>query len=181
MISRRELLRSAPVAAVAGALFRPGARAGAEPLIVRMNEPRNLETPLEELFGKDTAKFYVRSHFAVPEVDAKNFKLTVEGHVENKLELTLDELKKMQAVSRDIVLECAAQYLPPRRLDRYLRHVARISSGVVCLSADYRGYQGNRAAAHAGVRTFETKTWWRRKMREAGFARCEEDYFFFKE
>ncbi len=72
-----------------------------------MNEPRNLETPLSDLFSTKADKFFVRSHFAVPEVDAKNFKLTVEGHVEKKLELTLDDLKKMEAVSREIVLECA--------------------------------------------------------------------------
>lgn len=109
-LSRRELLRTAPAAALAAAGgFHPrfASRAGAEPLIVRMQEPRNLETPLSELFSKDTDKFFVRSHFAVPDVDAKGFKLTVEGHVENKLELTLDDLKKMAPVSRDVVLECA--------------------------------------------------------------------------
>ena len=107
-LSRRELLRTAPLAAVAVGLssrFAPVARA--EPLVVRMNEPRNLETPLSDLFSKETDKFFVRSHFAVPEVDPKTFKLTVEGHVGNKLELTLDDLKKMESVSREIVLECA--------------------------------------------------------------------------
>ena len=107
-LSRRDLFRSAPLAAVAAGLHpRFAARAGAEPLIVRMQEPRNLETPLSDLFTKDTDKFFVRSHFAVPEVDTKGFKLTVEGHVENKLELTLDDLKKMESVSREIVMECA--------------------------------------------------------------------------
>lgn len=103
-LSRRDLLRSAPATLALGLSARAGR---SEPLIVRMQEPRNLETPLSELFGKGTDKFFVRSHFAVPEVDPKTFKLTVEGHVENKLELTLDDLKKMEAVSRDIVLECA--------------------------------------------------------------------------
>src|SRR5215212_4034562 len=100
-LSRRDLLLKAPAAALAagvGARFIPAARA--EPLIVRMQEPRNLETPLGELFSADTDKFFVRSHFAVPDVDPKGFKLTVEGHVENKLELTLDDLKKMGPVSR---------------------------------------------------------------------------------
>lgn len=107
MLSRRELLRTAPVAALAAGLHpRLASRAGAEPLIVRMNEPRNLETPLDHLFaGSD--KFFVRSHFAVPEVDAKGFKLTVEGHVENKLELTLGDLKQMKPVMREMLLECA--------------------------------------------------------------------------
>lgn len=104
MLSRRELLRTLPVAALAAGF---ASRASAEPLIVRVREPQNLETPLSDLFSKDTDKFYVRNHFAVPAVDAKGFKLTVEGHVGNKLELTLDDVKKMEAVSREIVLECA--------------------------------------------------------------------------
>lgn len=108
MLSRRELLRSAPVAAVAVGLHAHFAsRASADPLIVRMEQPRNLETAPADLFKPDTYKFFVRSHFAVPDVDLKGFKLTVEGHVENKLELTLDDLKKMAPVSREIVLECA--------------------------------------------------------------------------
>jgi DMSO/TMAO reductase YedYZ molybdopterin-dependent catalytic subunit len=107
-LSRRDLFRTAPVAALAVGLHpRFASRAGAEPLIVRMQEPRNLETALADLFKPDTDKFFVRSHFALPEVDTKGFKLTVEGHVESKLELTLDDLKKMEAVSREIVLECA--------------------------------------------------------------------------
>ncbi len=107
-LSRRDLLRSAPLAAVAAGLHpRFASPARAEPLIVRMEQPRNLETPLGDLFSTDTDKFFVRSHFVVPEVDTKGFKLTVEGHVQNKLELTLDDLKKMEAVSREIVMECA--------------------------------------------------------------------------
>jgi DMSO/TMAO reductase YedYZ molybdopterin-dependent catalytic subunit len=84
-----------------------------------MQEPRNLETPHSLLFSGGTENFFVRSHFAVPEVDPKTFKLTVEGHVENKLELTLDDLKKMGPVSRDGVLECAGNgrvfLVPPAR------------------------------------------------------------------
>jgi DMSO/TMAO reductase YedYZ molybdopterin-dependent catalytic subunit len=119
-LSRRELFRSAPLAAVAvGLHHRFAAPARADGLIVRMHEPRNLETPLEDLFSGKTEKFYVRSHFAVPQVDAKSFKLTVEGHVENKLELTLEDLKKMESASREIVLECAGNsrvfLVPPVR------------------------------------------------------------------
>lgn len=110
-LSRRELFRSAPFAAVAAGLHphlsSPSSAAGAEPLIVRMLEPRNLETPLSELFSGGTDTFFVRSHFAVPEVDPKGFALTVEGHVGQKLRLTLDDLKKMEPVSREIALECA--------------------------------------------------------------------------
>src|SRR4051812_11526784 len=119
-LSRRDLLRTAPVAALTAGLHpRFASRAAADPLIVRTQEPRNLETALADLFSKETDKFYVRSHFAVPEINAKGFQLTVEGHVENRLELTLDELKKMEAVSREIVLECAGNsrvfLVPPVR------------------------------------------------------------------
>lgn len=119
-LSRRELLRSAPGVAVAAALAPQGpASARAEPLIVRMYEPRNLETPLSELFTGKTEKFFVRSHFAVPQLDATTFRLTVTGHVEKKLELSLDDLKAMDVVHRDILLECAGNgrvfLVPPVR------------------------------------------------------------------
>ena len=107
MLSRRDLIRTAPAAALAAGLPLTPALAGEEPLIVRMDEPRNLETPLSELFTGGNDKFFVRAHFAVPEVGAKGHKLTVGGHVENKLELTLDDLKKLGEVSREVVLECA--------------------------------------------------------------------------
>src|SRR5262245_42789080 len=107
-LSRRELLRTAQAAAIAAGLhIQLSPRAQPDPLIVRMQEPRNLETAPADLFSTETDKFFVRSHFAMPEVYLKGFKLTVEGHVENRLELTLDDLKKMEAVSREIVLECA--------------------------------------------------------------------------
>lgn len=104
-LSRRDLIRTAPLAALAG--LAPTSARSAEPLIVRMQEPRNLETPLSELFTGGNEKFFVRSHFAVPKVDATTFKLTVDGHVEKKLELALADLKKMGEVSREMVLECA--------------------------------------------------------------------------
>jgi DMSO/TMAO reductase YedYZ molybdopterin-dependent catalytic subunit len=113
-LSRRDLLRAVPLAAAAPLLAgRPAAGrarqlAAGEGMIVRQQEPRNLETPLRDLRPDlPTEKFYVRSHFAVPAVDPKTYTLTVEGHVEKKLELTLDDLKKMEAVTREIVLECA--------------------------------------------------------------------------
>src|SRR5215213_8231251 len=96
-LSRRDLFRAAPAAVLAAGIpGRRDARAANEPLIVRMQEPRNLETPLSELFSADTEKFFVRSHFAVPtdHANAKGFKLTVEGHVENRLELSIDDLRK---------------------------------------------------------------------------------------
>jgi SAM-dependent methyltransferase len=85
--------------------------------------------------------------------------------------------------SFDIILECAAQYLPPRRLDRYLKNVARACApgGMVCLLVDPRNYGGDRCPPHTGVRTFETMTAWRARMKALGFERVpEHDFFFFK-
>ena len=87
-LSRRDLLKSAPLAAlpfVAGRMFAQDAPA--KPtfpgLTVRMQEPQNLEFPFSELKSWITPseQFFIRSHFAVPNVDLQRFQLTVEGHV----------------------------------------------------------------------------------------------------
>src|SRR5947209_4207142 len=106
-LSRREWLRAAalaPAAPLLAAKLRAEQPAGpARPpfngMIVRMHEPQNLEMPFGSVLDLKvpTERFYVRSHFAVPEVDPKAFKLTVEGLVENRLELTLDDVKKLPA------------------------------------------------------------------------------------
>lgn len=94
-----------------------------------------------------------------------------------------DFVRDLKPGSFDVIVECTAQYLPPRRLARYLRNVARALSpaGMACLLVDPRGYQGDRSPPHAGVRTYDTVTGWRRRMREAGFARREGEFYFFRE
>jgi len=94
-----------------------------------------------------------------------------------------DAIKDIPAGSVDVILECAAQYLPPRRLDRYLKNVTRTCAqgGLVCLLVDPKNYQGDRAPAHTGAKTFETMTWWRGKMVSMGFSRViDHDFFFLK-
>lgn len=126
-LSRRDLFRSAPLAALAawrGSSLPAGT--AAEPLIVRMHEPRNLETPLTALLSGDealitqTERFFVRSHFPVPAIDPRAYRLVVEGHVARRLELSLDELRtKFDAVTKTILLECAGNgrvfLVPPVR------------------------------------------------------------------
>jgi sulfite oxidase len=56
-----------------------------------------------------TSKFYIRNNGQIPEQtkEPDNWKLTVDGEVNNKLELTLGELKsKFRPVTRRMVLEC---------------------------------------------------------------------------
>ena len=90
------------------------------------------------------------------------------------------EIRSLKPESQDIIVECVAQYLSPVRRDRYLKTVVRACSGMVCLLVDARGYDGNRSGPHTAVRTYETKTWWKRKMLSLGFKKCEEDFYFFK-
>jgi SAM-dependent methyltransferase len=95
-----------------------------------------------------------------------------------------DAVAALPAGSQDLILECAAQYLPPRRLGRYLRNVARLCApgGMICLLVDPRNYQGDRAPAHTGARTFETMTWWRARMTALGLKRVPgHDFFFLKD
>jgi DMSO/TMAO reductase YedYZ molybdopterin-dependent catalytic subunit len=78
-------------------------------MIVRSAEPQNLEYPFAALDGSITPndQFYVRNHFKVPAVDAKTWKLTVEGSVKQKLELTHADLLKLPARAITATLECA--------------------------------------------------------------------------
>jgi DMSO/TMAO reductase YedYZ molybdopterin-dependent catalytic subunit len=113
-LTRREMLRMTPLAMTP---LLTGRLRGQEPpraaqafpgMIVRMEQPRNLETPPAALNADlRTEHFFVRSHFAVPQVDPIAFKLVVEGHVANRLELSLDDLKQLPVVSKANTLECA--------------------------------------------------------------------------
>lgn len=107
-LSRRDVLRAA--AALPFALHSRSAPAADFPgLIVRQAEPQNLEMPFASLsdWVVPTEQFYVRSHFPVPKLDSREFKLVVEGHVQKRLELTLDDVKKLGEGTRPLTMECA--------------------------------------------------------------------------
>src|ERR1043166_5535213 len=78
-------------------------------LIIREREPENLEFPFSALNSAWTPneQFFVRSHFAVPNLDRKSWRLRIEGAVQRPFELTYDELAGMQARTVATVLECA--------------------------------------------------------------------------
>ena len=94
------------------------AKSGFPGMITRMREPENLEFPFAELNSSITPNehFFIRSHFAVPKVDAKSWKLTIDGAVKQKLEFTYDDLLKLPSQSLKATLECAGNgrvYLTP--------------------------------------------------------------------
>src|SRR5262245_11035099 len=92
-----------------------------EGLIERVREPRNLEVPVHTLDGPIVAndRFYVRNHFAQPQLEAGTWRLRVEGAVMRELTLTLDQVREMPSRSVTATLECAgnsrALNVPPLR------------------------------------------------------------------
>jgi DMSO/TMAO reductase YedYZ molybdopterin-dependent catalytic subunit len=77
--------------------------------IVRGEDPLNLEMPFETLrdFITPTESFYVRTHFSIPKIDKNDWRLRVEGEVENPYELRHDDLLKMKSRTMVATLECA--------------------------------------------------------------------------
>src|SRR4051794_8308171 len=124
MLHRRRFLQAAALSAVPLAARRTLA---AEPapttpfpgMIVRAHVPENLEFPFASLdsFITPADRFYVRSHFAVPTINAANWRLRVDGAVERSLELTLDDVRKLPSRTQAATLECAGNgrvFLVPR-------------------------------------------------------------------
>ena len=100
--------------ALAGSTLKPlpgWAAAATEPdLIVRNTWPEHWETTIEALgraYYTANGRFFVRSHFPVPEIDVSAWRLEVTGLVDRPLSLSLSELKKAPQTDAVHVLECA--------------------------------------------------------------------------
>jgi DMSO/TMAO reductase YedYZ molybdopterin-dependent catalytic subunit len=134
-IGRRAFVRSVAGATAAACLPRFGLGAdppAAAPQTVRFPEktdlllltdrPPNLETPLrfylQDLTPNDA--FYVRWHLGIlpVRVDTAEFRLTVAGHVQRPLSLSLDDLRRnYEAVSVVAVNQCSGnsrRFFEPR-------------------------------------------------------------------
>ncbi len=112
MTRRRDFLIGMGVLPLGAVL--PHVRAGEETtrvpgLIVRGVEPENLEFPFESLdrFVIPNGRFYVRSHFAVPRMEASSWRMEVAGAVEQPFRIGLDDLKKMPSRTITAMLECS--------------------------------------------------------------------------
>lgn len=77
--------------------------------IVRSEDPPNLEMPFDKLDGfiTPTEMFYVRTHFPIPEIDKRQWRLRVEGEVEKPFEITYEELLRFESRTIPVTLECA--------------------------------------------------------------------------
>ena len=88
-------------------------------MIIRENEPPNLEMPFANLDGFITPneQFYVRCHFPVPEIAERDWRLRIEGAVDRSFELRYDELRQMNTHTTAATLECAGNtrvFLEPK-------------------------------------------------------------------
>jgi len=87
--------------------------------IVRSEEPLNLEMPFDQLDGflTPTKSFYVRTHFPIPKIDPRQWRLRIEGEVEKPFEISYDEILKLESRKIPVTLECAGNsrsFLEPK-------------------------------------------------------------------
>jgi sulfite oxidase len=122
-------------------------------LVVLGDRPLVAETP-EHLLDDDTTpidKFFIRNNGQMPEPakDPEQWKLVVDGEVNNKLELTLGELKaRYRPVTLRMVLECGGNgrsfFTPPARGNQWT------NGGVGC--AEWTGVRVADVLKTAGVK-----------------------------
>lgn len=125
--------------------------AGAFPgVISRQRNPDNLEFPFPTLrsFLTPNEQFYVRTHFDVPEINAKTWRLRVEGAVERPLDINYDELCKLQTRTVTSLLECSGNsrvFLKPPQVS------IRWEQGAVS-NAEWTGVPLSAVLEQAGVK-----------------------------
>jgi DMSO/TMAO reductase YedYZ molybdopterin-dependent catalytic subunit len=174
MLRRRDFLQGAAAAGIAGL---PGLAAGAErpvlsdglsagvraaavldalpgkrPLIKLSYRPPNYETPLSYFTSAITPNdaFFVRYHLAaIPEVDARTWKLKVGGEgATTPLELTLADLERLEPVELVAVCQCSGN-----RRGLFQPHVAGVQWGVGAMgNARWKGVRLKDVLAKVGVR-----------------------------
>jgi DMSO/TMAO reductase YedYZ molybdopterin-dependent catalytic subunit len=79
-------------------------------LVVHRAHPLNCETSIPALIGgvvMPNARFYIRNHFQIPNLDPTIFRLTVGGLVDRPLSFSLHDLHSMRSHTLIVTLECA--------------------------------------------------------------------------
>jgi DMSO/TMAO reductase YedYZ molybdopterin-dependent catalytic subunit len=89
-------------------------------LVVHRAHPLNAETSVPALMGgvvMPNARFYIRNHFQIPNLNATDYRLAVGGLVTRNLNLSLRDLMQMPSQTFFATLECAGngrtQFDPP--------------------------------------------------------------------
>lgn len=148
-MSRRLFLASsaAPILAGRGLAQMPAA---APALIVRQQEPMNLEFPFASLdsFVVPTERFYVRNHFPMPRIEPANWTLEIGGAVDRPFRLTLAELARMATRTAMVTLECAGN----NRVNLVPRESGVLWSSGAVGNAEWSGVPLAAILERAGVR-----------------------------
>jgi DMSO/TMAO reductase YedYZ molybdopterin-dependent catalytic subunit len=79
-------------------------------LLVHRAHPLNGETSIDALIGgvvMPNARFYVRNHFQIPDLDPATWRLSIGGRVERPLSVSLRELQRLPSDTLFVTLECA--------------------------------------------------------------------------
>src|SRR2546430_7267409 len=78
-------------------------------LTIRQKEPKNLEAPFERIdsYLTPTELFYIRSHFAIPNLNRASYQLRIDGALRRPFALSYEELRTMRSETRVATLECA--------------------------------------------------------------------------
>jgi DMSO/TMAO reductase YedYZ molybdopterin-dependent catalytic subunit len=78
-------------------------------VITREKQPPNLEMPFGTLDGfiTQTEHFYVRCHFPIPEIDERDWRLSIEGTVSKPVQFSLADLRTFPIETQTVTLECA--------------------------------------------------------------------------
>lgn len=115
--SRRTFLKHTAAAAAGGLLtsrWALGDEYRTQPnhgkLIAHTTDVMNAEPPLKDLIQSwitPNELFYIRSHAPVPKIDTQSFRLIVDGLVQQKLELSLEEIAAFPQHSAVATMTCA--------------------------------------------------------------------------
>ncbi len=89
-------------------------------MIIREEEPRNVEFPFDRLdtYLTPVESFYIRSHFRAPTLQSDSYRLRVAGAVKNPFAITYEELRKLPSKTLVATLECAGNsrvFLVPQK------------------------------------------------------------------
>jgi DMSO/TMAO reductase YedYZ molybdopterin-dependent catalytic subunit len=109
-LNRREWIAGLVSAGFARAADDPVVVAGKRAMILHNDRPEDLETPLAYLDSYLTPNdaFFVRQHLPrPPAIDRAQFRLTVDGMVSKRVELSVADLEKLPQQTVTAVIECA--------------------------------------------------------------------------
>jgi sulfite oxidase len=130
-------------------------------LIVRQEKPFNAEPSLADLLDHwltDYGRFFQRSHGNVPQIDAGDFRLSVEGMVERPLSLSLEEIReRFPAVTAAATLTCAgnrrSEFPPEKKIAGVQWQAGAIGT------AEWKGVNLADVLRHAGIKAEAKHVW----------------------